>query len=65
MFLLVSSALTLSLIESSYPGSSSQVVAGAAGEMSPNNVTNGHGSFIWNTFTGGRNLIGENLSGLW
>lgn len=69
MFLLLSSALTLALIESSQPGSN-QVAAGvpdvvnhspaSSSGMSANNVTNGHGSFLWNTFgNGGSNLISK------
>lgn len=52
--LLLVSALTLALIESSQPGSN-QVAAGIPETtgMSANNVTNGHGSFLWNTFGGG------------
>lgn len=73
MFLLVSSALTLALIESSHPGSN-QVVAGVpevvnqspsatTTGMSANNVTNGHGSFLWNKFGGGGG--GSNLISKW
>lgn len=65
MFLLVSSALTLALIESSHPGSS-QVAAGipdgdvnqspSSSGMSANNMTVGNGgSFLWGTFGGGGN----------
>lgn len=53
MLLLVSSALTLALIESSNTVPN-QVEVSQSGlmTMSANNVTNGHNSFLWNTFTG-------------